>query len=94
MAQIGVDIADIMQNPNISLYTNKFAPGKTFVKRASFTGGEQPDHLEEYAIDSIPSQIEGTVTYKGQTMPATAAYVKMVNGEGMSKSAALDKLGY
>lgn len=96
MAKIGIAIGDIMDNPNLSLYTNKFAPGETFVKRASFEAGEVPEHLEEYTIDSIPAELQGegvgNVVYKGKLMPKTAAYIEMTKGDGMSKSEALSKL--
>jgi len=83
MAKIGVSIADLMQDPNVSLYTNSFSPGNTFVKRSSFKKGEQPEHLKDNAIQKgeIPQSVrdKGSVTIAGQQMPATAAFVKLTH---------------
>ncbi len=45
-------IADVMNDPNLSVTTSPFAPGKTIIKRASFRKGTVPAHLRPYLIKS------------------------------------------
>ncbi len=50
--KFSVSLADIMNDPNLSVTTSPFAPGKTIVKRASFPKGKVPAHLRPYLIKS------------------------------------------
>jgi hypothetical protein len=72
MAKVPVPIEEVMSNPNLSISSSPFAPGKMVIKRSSFRAGETPDHLEQYAISS-GSDAEGTVVYEGKPIPRAAA---------------------
>lgn len=72
MVKVPVPIEEVMGNPNLSITTSPFAPGKMIIKRASFRGGEVPSHLEPHLISS-GSRAEGTVVYKGKPIPKAAA---------------------
>ena len=50
MAKLSISLSDIMGDPNLSITSSPFAPGKVIVKRASFTKGTVPPHLEKYLI--------------------------------------------
>lgn len=76
MVKVPVPIEDIMSNPNLSLSSSPFAPGKMIIKRASFKGGETPDHLKSHTISSGTGKgMTGTVIYKGKPVPKTAVNV-------------------
>ena len=71
-----LNISDVMANPNLSLTTSPFAPGKVIIKRASFPKGEVPPHLEGYKIKKGECAGQtGVVIYKGKPVPKTAACV-------------------
>lgn len=65
-----------MNDPDLSLTSSPFAPGKMIVKRSSFRGGETPEHLQGSQISSGECKGEmGTEVYEGQEIPSTAACV-------------------
>lgn len=72
MVKVPVPIEEIMSDPNLSITTSPFAPGKMIIKRASFPAGEVPPHLEQHLISS-GSTAEGTVIYQGKPIPRAAA---------------------
>jgi len=72
-----------MNDPDLSLTSSPFAPGKMIVKRSSFRGGETPDHLQGEQISSGTCRGEtGTEVYQGKEIPSTAACVAEQNGGG------------
>lgn len=76
MAKVGVPVQAIMNDPDLSLSSSPFSPGNLIIKRASYSSGETPDHLEQYAIPSGQcANLNGTVVYNGKEVPATAACV-------------------
>lgn len=50
--KMSFSLADVMNDPNLSVTTSPFAPGKTIIKRASFRKGQIPNHLRPYLIKS------------------------------------------
>lgn len=72
MVKVPVPIEEVMGNPNLSITSSPFAPGKMIIKRASFRGGQVPEHLRPHLISS-GSTAEGTVVYKGKPIPRAAA---------------------
>lgn len=76
MVKAPMPIQEIMSDPDLSLTTSPFSPGNLIIKRASFKAGEQPDHLEQYAISKGEcADLDGTVVYDGKEIPKTAACV-------------------
>lgn len=77
MAKVPIPLEEAMSNPNISISSSPFAPGKMILKRASFRGGEVPDHLEPFLLENNHegSGQDGTVIYDGKPVPASAAQV-------------------
>lgn len=74
--KLSISLADIMSDPNLSLTTSPFAPGKTIVKRASFPKGEVPPHLRSYLIPSGTGRgMTGKGVYNGKRIPQTAINV-------------------
>jgi hypothetical protein len=81
MAKAPVPVASIMDDPELSLSSSPFSPGNIIIKRASFRGGETPDHLQQYTLSAGTCSGEtGTVVYQGKTVPATAACVAQKQG--------------
>lgn len=76
MAQADFPLESALNNPNISLTSSPFSPGKLIIKRASFPAGEVPEHLEPFLLSpgDVPSRT-GTVVRDGKQIPATAAAV-------------------
>jgi len=71
-----INLASVMANPNLSVTTSPFAPGKGIIKRASFPKGEVPPHLRSYLIPSGTGRgMTGTTIYKGKPVPKTAVNV-------------------
>lgn len=65
-----------MSDPDLSITSSPFAPGDLIIKRASFKGGEVPEHLEDFLIkEGTGEGMTGTVIYKGKPVPKTAANV-------------------
>lgn len=65
-----------MDDPQLSLATSIFAPGKMIIKRASFPGGETPEHLKDYLIKKGEfAGYKGKTIYHGKTVPKVAAEV-------------------
>ena len=82
MVKLPVSLLEFMGDPNISISSSPFAPGKVIVKRASFPKGKTPPHLARYAIK--PGECKGqygTVIHKGKLMPKTAACVAKKHGK-------------
>ena len=76
MVKVGIPIEEVMGNPNLSITSSPFAPGKMIIKRASFVGGKTPAHLKSYLIPKGKcSGVTGTVVYKGKKIPKVAACV-------------------
>lgn len=76
MVKAPLPIAEIMSDPDLSITTSPFSPGNLIIKRASFKGGEVPDHLASYLISAGTGKgMTGTVVYKGKPIPKTAANV-------------------
>jgi hypothetical protein len=76
MAKISISLKDVMADPDMSLTSSPFAPGKIIIKRASFRKGEAPPHLVEYKIKKGEcAGRTGTVIYKGKPIPKVAACV-------------------
>jgi hypothetical protein len=74
--KLNVSLADIMSDPNLSITSSPFAPGKTIVKRASFPKGQVPAHLRSYLIPSGTGRgMTGTGVYGGKVIPKTAINV-------------------
>lgn len=72
MAKFDPPIKSIMSDPELSLTSSPFAPGKMIVKRASFNAGETPDHLSGNQISQGECTQTGTRIYDGKEIPATA----------------------
>jgi len=80
MAKVPVPVEDILNNPRVSISSSPFAPGKMIIKKASFPGGEVPEHLKAFKIkEELCKDITGTVTYKGKKIPAAAVCVAAVH---------------
>ncbi len=80
--KMSVSLADIMGDPNLSVSSSPFAPGKTIVKRASFPKGKVPAHLEKYLIRSgeckgLTGKVVGP---RGQPIPKVAQCVADKHG--------------
>lgn len=76
MVKAPLPIKEIMGDPDLSITTSPFAPGKLIIKRASFKGGEVPEHLKQYLISKGTGKgVTGTTIYKGKPVPKTAANV-------------------
>lgn len=76
MVKIPASLGDLMRDPNISLTTSPFAPGKVIVKKSSFPKGQIPPHLVGRQIRKGEcSGLRGTTIYKGKLVPKTAACV-------------------
>lgn len=76
MVKVPIPLEEAMSNPNISISSSPFAPGKMIIKRASFKAGETPDHLKQYQISKGTGKgMTGTVVYKGKPVPKTAMNV-------------------
>lgn len=84
MVKMSISLADVMGDPNLSVTSSPFAPGKTIIKRASFPKGQVPRHLEKYLIRSgeCRGQTGKVVGPKGQPIPKTAACVADKHGGG------------
>ena len=81
MVKIDADLAVLMGNPDISVTTSPFAPGKVIIKRASFRKGEIPPHLRPYLIPAGTGRgITGTSVYRGKRIPNTAVNVARRGG--------------
>lgn len=76
MASFDPPVKSIMDDPELSLTSSPFAPGKMIVKRASFNAGETPEHLQGSQIQSGECAGQnGTRVHNGKEIPATAACV-------------------
>ena len=81
MVKVDVPMLAIMGDPNLSITSSPFAPGKMIIKRASFPAGKTPPHLVKYAITKGMCANEmGTVVYKGKPIPKAAACVAEKRG--------------
>lgn len=78
MAKVPIPIEEVMSNPNLSITSSPFSPGNMIIKRASFSAGETPDHLEQYALTGSEGQrgATGKVIVDGKPIPRAAAEVK------------------
>ena len=75
MVKFTIDIAAVMNDPNLSITSSPFTH-KSIIKRASFPGGQVPEHLAKYLITKgMCSGQTGTVVYKGKKIPKVAACV-------------------
>lgn len=76
MVKISIDLAALMGDPDISITTSPFAPGKVIIKRASFRKGEVPPHLRSFLISPGTGRgMTGTEVFKGKRIPKTAANI-------------------
>lgn len=76
MVKVDLPIRQVMSDPDLSLTSSSFAPGKMIIKRASFRAGETPSHLEGNQISKGEcAGLEGKVVYNGKEIPKTAACV-------------------
>jgi hypothetical protein len=76
MVKIDADLGSLMGQPNLSITTSPFAPGKIILKRASFPKGKVPAHLQRFLIKKgACAGQRGKVVYKGKVIPRTAACV-------------------
>ena len=82
MVKVPVPIEEVMSNPNLSISSSPFSPGSMIIKRASFRGGEVPDHLEPFLFESNHegSNETGTVVVDGKPIPASAAAIAEQRG--------------
>ena len=81
MVKIDADLATLMGNPDISITTSPFAPGKVIIKRASFRKGEIPNHLRPFLIAPGTGRgMIGTSVYRGKRIPNTAINVARRGG--------------
>ncbi len=82
--KLTVSLASIMGDPNLSVSSSPFAPGKTIVKRSSFPKGRVPHHLTGYLIK--PGECKGRTGVvtgpRGNPIPGTAACVHEKHGRG------------
>lgn len=81
MVKVDVPVAAIMADPNLSITSSPFAPGKMIIKRASFKAGEIPAHLAKYLITKDLCRGDGTVIYKGKPIPKVAACIAEKKGK-------------
>ena len=83
MAKIDADLGSLMAQPNLSITTSPFAPGKIILKRASFPKGQVPPHLVSYLIPpGTGLGLTGKSVYKGKLIPNTAINVARRRGNG------------
>lgn len=84
MVKVPVPIEQVMSNPDLSITSSPFSPGNMIIKRASFKGGEVPDHLEPFLLENNHegSGQTGTVVVDGKPIPASAAAVAERRGGG------------
>ena len=83
MAKIDADLGSLMAQPNLSITTSPFAPGKIILKRASFPKGQVPPHLVSYLIPPGTGRgLTGKSVYKGKLIPNTAINVARRRGNG------------
>lgn len=77
MPKISLSVADVLSDPNLSLSSSPFAPGKAIIKRASFPKGVTPPHLRQYAIrkGQCAGRTGKVIGPRGNPIPATAACV-------------------
>ncbi len=76
MVKIDADLATLMGNPDISITTSPFAPGKVIIKRASFRKGEIPPHLRPFLIAPGTGRgLTGTSVHRGKRIPNTAVNI-------------------
>ena len=81
MVKIDADIATLMANPDISVSSSPFAPGKVIIKRASFRKGTVPPHLQQFLIPRGTGQgMRGTSVFRGKRIPNTAVNVARTRG--------------
>lgn len=76
MANVPVPIEQIMNNPNLSISSSPFTQNM-IIKRASFRGGEVPEHLEPFLFEDNHEGTGETDTevYQGKTIPSSAAAI-------------------
>lgn len=80
MVKVDVPVKAIMDDPELSITSSPFAPGKMIIKRASFRAGETPAHLRPFLLGKGQGKgVTGTTIYKGKPVPKTAA---LVGGKG------------
>ena len=80
--KVDFSLAGIMADPNMSVTTSPFAPGKTIIKRASFPKGVVPRHLTGYLIKKgeCAGRTGVVVGPRGNPIPGTAACVAEKHG--------------
>lgn len=81
MVKASLNLSKLMNDPNISLTSNRFSDADLIIKRASFPAGEVPPHLQSFLLSSsdVPNE-DGTRVVDGQELPAPAAAVKEARG--------------
>ncbi len=88
MVKIDADLATLMGNPDISITTSPFAPGKVIIKRASFRKGTVPPHLRPFLISPGTGRgMRGTAVFRGKRIPNTAINVARRGGRGNNNGA-------
>ena len=77
MVKLDVSLASIMGDPDLSISSSPFAPGKVIIKRSSFKKGETPEHLVPYLIKKGECKgLKGTVVGpRGSPITKTAACI-------------------
>lgn len=80
MVKANLNLARLMNDPNISITSNRFSDADIIIKRASFPAGEVPEHLRSFLLDSSVPNETGTRVVDGQELPAPAAWVKENRG--------------
>ena len=81
MVKIDADLATLMGNPDISISSSPFAPGKVIIKRASFRKGTVPPHLQAFLIPAGTGRgMRGTSVYHGRRLPNTAVNIARTRG--------------
>lgn len=88
MVKVPIPLEEAMSNPNISITSSPFAPGKMILKRASFKAGEAPEHLKPFLLEENHEGANqyDTEIYDGKPVPSSAAAVgKNRGGSGSGR---------
>lgn len=76
MVKLSADLATLMSDPNLSISSSPFAPGKVILKRASFPKGQVPPHLRSFLIAPGTGRgMTGTSVFRGKRIPNTAVNI-------------------
>lgn len=81
MVKIKLDVAEIMENPRLTIKTLPWSD-QPFIARLGFEKGKVPKHLEGHLIKKGECEGKtGFVVYKGKRIPAVAACVARLHAK-------------